>query len=450
MARQKKREIHLTDRSVEGLEPEERPARWNDTKQAGFTCVVSPNGKKRFRVRYVTADGKNSETVLGEFPTLNTKRARELAQKKRAEVLEGADPAEERRKKRAAGTTKRKRTLAALVELYLADTELRGSKAESTMKKERQHLEGNIVPRLGHMPVSQIKRTDIKEALYDIRDAAAERSGKSGTSAANDCRKYLSLVIDHGVELEWLEGNPVTLVKKFEEQHRERTATEDELEALWNRWETRKRSRRSSGWSGAAALQFELLTLQRGEEVVSMTWDEIDFKNALWSLPSGRKKERRAASVPLSPAALAILEEAWERGLSEAEEDSSSTASERKQEALGPFQGREQGTLKRNSLTQAARRDCKALEIENLTPHDLRRTGRTAITDPTRLGFPPHIGEAVLNHAVGSTLQRTYDKNTYITEKRSALDAWAQYVLQVVGDAHAGESSNVVPMAGRA
>lgn len=453
MAAQRKRELHFTDGAIRKLEPEAKLVRWKDAVQPGLICAVSPNGKKRFKVRYVTADGKQGEPTIGEFPSVNTARARESAQKMLSDVrLSGSDPVEQRRQQKAEGKSKRERTLAKLIDLYLADVERRGEKRESTISKERTHLNANIKPRLGHRAVSSLKRADIKEALYEIRDSAAKRSGKSGASAANDCRKYLSQVIAHGVELEWLEGNLVRDIKKFEESNRTRTATAEEIKALWQRWETRKRGGRKSGWSGAAALQFELLTLQRGEEVVSMLWDEIDFENKRWNIPGGRKKEARGAVVPLGEHAMAILEEAKQRALRDAFKRREGTAPpdneilEGEPETPGPFTGYGGELLKRNSSTQTFRRDCVDLEIADLTPHDMRRTGRTAITDGERLGFPPHVGEAVLNHQTGSKLQRVYDRNTYVREKRDALAAWERHVLTLVGEVRP-EHDNVVDLA---
>ena len=39
-----------------------------------------------------------------------------------------------------------------------------------------------------------------------------------------------------------------------------------------------------------------------------MTWDEVDFKNAIWTVPAERMKAKMSHRVPLAPRALEILE----------------------------------------------------------------------------------------------------------------------------------------------
>lgn len=439
MPRASTRELKLTNKSVEAVEPEARRIRIMDTEQAGLCLLVQPTGRKTFSVRYVTAEGKNSEKSLGTYPELLPIRARELAAQTRAGVkADKSDPAEEARRARLEGTKRRQRTFKALVEVYLYDMEARGKKRPATIAKERQHIGKHLVPLLGNLSVEAITGVEIGRAVSKVRAEASKR-GKTGNSAANDCLKYTRQVLKFGQKQGWLARSvhPWEDVDKYDEHPREREATSDELKALWTRWEARKASESHRGWHSAAALQFALLTLQRGEEVVSLPWSEIDLKARIWTIPSARKKEGRTAAVPLSDQAIAVLE----------------AAREKDPDAEGPFPGRklqespEPGAIQRASLTQAFKRDCAALGIEDLVPHDLRRTGRTAITNPEGLGFAPHIGEAVISHAVGDKLVRTYDRNSYLTEKRRALEAWADEVERVVYGASMTET-NVVPLRG--
>ena len=68
--------------------------------------------------------------------------------------------------------------------------------------------------------------------------------------------------------------------------------------------------------------------------------------------------------------------------------------------------------------------------------HDLRRTCATGMANskPEGLGIQPHIVEAVLNHVCGhkSGVAGIYNRAAYDTEKREALERWAQHVLAIV------------------
>ena len=57
------------------------------------------------------------------------------------------------------------------------------------------------------------------------------------------------------------------------------------------------------------------LTACRSGEVRGITWDEVDLREATWTIPGSRMKAGKPHRVPLSHGALAVLYEA--RGLSD-------------------------------------------------------------------------------------------------------------------------------------
>jgi integrase len=63
--------------------------------------------------------------------------------------------------------------------------------------------------------------------------------------------------------------------------------------------------------------------------------------------------------------------------------------------------------------------------------HDIQRTAATRLAD---LGVLPHVIEAVLNHVSGhkAGVAGIYNRASYTTEKRAALDLWARHVTRLV------------------
>ncbi len=431
MPRQATRTERLTKAVVKAAKPSDSRYRINDATQPGFYLAVYPSGRKSFGLRYRTHDDKQSEKTLGDFPSVTPEVAREQAAKLRSAVLlEKADPVAEMRKVRKGGSERRERTIEALVADYLANERRSGKKSEKTIAKAEGILRSSVLPRLGKRPVADVDHIEIAEALEDVQATAAARSKGNGAGAYNDARKYLLQVFKRGRFVGWITSDPMELVEARTMKPRDTLLSDDQLRALWEAWDARKVAGDSRGKTSALAFQFLALTLQRGEEVAGIRWEEVDHDRAVWVIPANRHKQRKEVIVPLSAPALTILDEA---------------------EALnpggvGPFVSQTgEGTIRRDSLTQSFSRDCERLGIEGRTPHDLRRTGRTAISNPERLGFPPHIGEAVLSHALGSALMRTYDRNAYLTEKRRALEAWAREVERIVSGGGLGEAdSNVV------
>ena len=68
-------------------------------------------------------------------------------------------------------------------------------------------------------------------------------------------------------------------------------------------------------WRGAdklggpfgAATKLLILTGQRRDEVLRMTWDEVDLVGRVWNLPGERVKNGSAHAVPLADPAVEIL-----------------------------------------------------------------------------------------------------------------------------------------------
>jgi len=58
----------------------------------------------------------------------------------------------------------------------------------------------------------------------------------------------------------------------------------------------------------AAALAFLILTAGRRGEILGATWPEVDLDTKVWTVPAGRMKAGREHRVPLSDAALDVLE----------------------------------------------------------------------------------------------------------------------------------------------
>ena len=73
---------------------------------------------------------------------------------------------------------------------------------------------------------------------------------------------------------------------------------------------------RESTADPATRLSFEflVLTAARAGEVREAYWSEIDWENAMWTVPGARMKARREHRVPLADRAMAVLAEAWPMG----------------------------------------------------------------------------------------------------------------------------------------
>jgi integrase len=179
-------------------------------------------------------------------------------------------------------------------------------------------------------------------------------------------------------------------------------------------------------------VQLLMLTGCRASEVRAAPWSEIDLERRTWTIPGRRTKNGRDHLIPLSDAAVTILESVPKiRGAGLVFTTNGKT----------PFSG----------VTRAKRRLEKAVAYElgsipeRWTLHDLRRT---FVTGLQRLRFPLEVAEAAVNHKSGTVAGVTgiYARHTYANEKREALDAWARHVEAIVS----GKPGSVVPFKGKA
>ena len=158
------------------------------------------------------------------------------------------------------------------------------------------------------------------------------------------------------------------------------------------------------------ALLLILVTWQRPGEVAGMRWDEIEGR--WWTIPSERTKNKLAHRVWLSDPAVEILEAA-------------------QNDTAWVFPAPLSGShLRADSLPKALGK----VGIDNLTPHDLRRSAAT-----TTPGIRRTVQRKILNHK-DSDVTAVYDRHSYDQEKMEALDKWAAKLTQII----AGKKADVV------
>jgi integrase len=154
-----------------------------------------------------------------------------------------------------------------------------------------------------------------------------------------------------------------------------------------------------------------MLTGQRRDEIGSLRWSEIDFDAGTINLDGARTKNGRPHLIPLSDDAFAILENI--------------TQVDDREFVFGRGEGGYGGWSKgKDTLDQSC-------GVKDWTLHDLRRTGATRMAES---GVLPHVIEAVLNHVSGhkSGVAGIYNRSTYETEKRAALDTLSSYVKTAI------------------
>lgn len=406
-----------------------------DNDEPGLLFRVTKSGARSWSIRYLNAAGEHRRKTIGPFPSVGLAKARELARKIKGEVASKVDVVGVEKQTKVEAQRRRMNRLSGLADAYFADAALglhRASakpKRKSTMDEEKRIYEKLVKPKFGDTPVADITRREVTDFV--------SKQTRVAKSTGRHCRNLLRQLLAYAVHKELIDHNPAHSIAVANSEPRERMLSDDELQSIW------KACARPGRVEGLAmteemglALRMALVTLQRGSEVVGMRWEEIDREARIWIIPAARMKGKRPHLVPLSDLAMSLLDEADE------------LIGGKEYVFQSPRNG-EQFAMDRRAFTRAMKRIVTALKIPRATPHDFRRAGASNLTSE-RIGVPRFVVSQVIAHAgdTGGAAAVTglhYDLNDYLSEKRRALDAWANLLHAIVeGKERPG---NVIPLA---
>lgn len=152
----------------------------------------------------------------------------------------------------------------------------------------------------------------------------------------------------------------------------------------------------------APAFQFLILTAARLSEVTGATWVEMDCEARVWTIPAGRMKAGREHRVPLSHAAMEILQ----------------GAAELRTAAQLVFPGRSRG----RPLSGEAFR----VLLPSATLHGFRSSFRDWCAETTT--FPREVCEQALAHAIGNEAELAYRRTDWLERRRALMEQWADFI----------------------
>jgi integrase len=375
-----------------------------DSEMPGFGLRVQ-NGRATWVMQY-QVHGRQHRIKLGDQVVMSADVARSAAKQEAARVDRSrrtgeAHPISERKRiademARAEAKRPGDAPFGSRIDEYLAARTGNGNGLrEKSLIETRRYLEQTFKA-LHKIPLAEIRRVDVANVLSEIKSAAVYNRARSTLST------FYAWAIGRG----WCDVNPVAGTNKADEAgERQRTLTDAEIATVW------LAADQANGYG--TILKLLLLTGCRRDEIGGLRWSEIDLNARTITLPGSRTKNGEAHIVPLSDAAASIV------------------AGIAKREGREHVFGRTLAAGFSGWSSAKAEFDAVVKLDEGWTVHDLRRTVRTGIG---KLGVVPHICEAVLNH-LPPKLVRTYDCNTYETEKRNALNAWATHLKVIIAQA---------------
>lgn len=359
--------IKLTKSAIEKLTAESREAVHWDTGIKGFGVRVKPTGSKSYIVQYRNrSTGRSKRKTIGQVgPLMSFAQARVEALALLSEVARGGDPVEDIRSRRKA------ERVSDLADQYLTE-HARPKKRAKSVEDDLSMLNNIILPKLGSKSVTEITHRDVASLHNQLR-ATPYR--------ANRTLALLSKMFELSIRWGLRPDNPVKGVEKFAEEKRHRWLSDAELARLT------KALNEHPNQTAANAIRLQLLTGARIGEVLSSKWQDYDLERGVWIKPSHHTKQKRTEHLPLSGAAIALL-------------DAMKAVSGSDTDLL--FPGRVEGEPIKN-LKRFWKAVTSAAELEDYRLHDNRHTHASHLVS-SGLSLP--IVGRLLGHTNPMTTQR--------------------------------------------
>ena len=364
-----------------------KPGRYSD----GDTLLlkVGPNGSRAWLQR-VMIDGRRHDLGLGRYPIVGLAEARQRAFANRVAVSQGRNPLAEKRRPRVP-------TFRAAAEKTFAANRARWRHA-STAAHWTAGMAKHAFPVIGDTPVDRIEAQDVLRILTPIWTEKPE--------IARKLRQRIRLVLrwceSHGHVSRNVAGDGLAGALPAMPRVRSHfralpyTAVHAALETV----ETSPAS-----LAAKQCLKFLVLTAVRSGEARGATWAEIDLAARTWTIPAARMKAATEHRVPLSDAAVAVLEQAREI------HDGSGF--------VFPSPVKPGRPLSDGTLSKVLRENGLACVV-----HGFRSSFRDWCAET---GKPREIAEAALAHTVAG-VEGAYFRSDLFQRRQRLMDQWAFYV----------------------
>lgn len=390
----------LTDKKLKSLKSKNKAYKMSD--RDGMYVHVAVTGRISFRLDY-RIHGRRETLVIGTYGRggITLLEAREECMGAKKKIAAGNSPALDKR--RAKRKIKEAHSFGQFGKKWLKEAPM----ADSTRQMRRAIFNRDILPAFDRLLMTEVKPGDLRELCLKVKGRGAPATA---IHVRDIVKQIFGYAILHGEQI----TNPADAVgpasiATFVPRDRALSPTDIRVMLMMLEQVPTLPTIR-------LGLRLILLTMVRKSELQDAVWDEVDFENAVWSIPKERMKRARAHNIYLSHQSLDIL-----IALKTCSGNSKYILPSR-YAADAPMS---KATFNRvtKSIIERAVENC--LPLEHFTVHDLRRTGATLLNE---LGFNRDWVEKCLAHEEGHTSRGVYNKAEYEIQRRHMLQEWADLI----------------------
>lgn len=365
-----------------------------------YLQVRSPTSKS-WLLKY-SIDKHSREMGLGSAFKISLEKARAKRREAHELIVDGKDPIDQRRIDRAAQALERAK---AITFKEACDRYIKANRAGWKNIKHAGQWEATLktyaYPLIGALPVQLIDTALVMKVLDPIWSTKSE--------TASRVRGRIEAVIDTAkARGEYKGENPArwkghleTLLPKRSKVNKVRNHPALPYAEL----PVFMRDLRAREGIAASALEFQILTVARPGNALGARWSELDRKAAVWTIAAENMKGDKEHKVPLSAAALDVLDR----------------MEKIKNGGEFVFYSPSSGRPLSDAATGAV---LDRMKHDDIVPHGFRSTFRDWAAER---GYPDAVAEAALAHTVSDAVVAAYQRTTFFEMRKKMLDDWAAF-----------------------
>lgn len=406
----------LTQGQVKAAKPEGKPYKLSDAHRL-YLLVTTAGGrywKWNFRL-----DGRDSTYTIGSFPEVGLAKARERRIELSKLVDQGVHPGEYDKERLQKVKAEKFATFWSNADVWIQANKKGWS--PYYLKQVETFLERYAGPNtdFGQRPIKQITAPEVVKLLHGIavrgKASGSERKSSGAPTLAIMVRQWCGGVFRYAIAMGHAERNPVADLKASDVIVRPKVKNNRAL----NRDELAKVLSAIRAFTGhrqtAIAMELLMRTFVRTAELRAALWGEIDWEQAVWTIPASRMKIKDAGDhvVPLSEQSIALLRELKEingkvsgappwlfPNLRDGQRCMSATTINRALERMG-FNGK---------------------DSIGFSAHGFRGTASTLLHEA---GERPEVIEVQLAHRERSSVKAAYNKAKYLAARTAMMQKWS-------------------------
>lgn len=387
----------------------------------GLRIVAKPDGRRVWIFKY-TFNGKRKETTFGTYPKKSLKGARNDAKVFREHLNLSNDPLEIKRVEKHEAKKERlkeKHIIEKIVDSYFELEQHNKAIKDITIEKATGRIKNHFYPFLPNKEKTIIHNIAYENLVFCLKQLEEVNKLETLFRVKRILIGVFKYAYTEGI-IEDTERFAKLEVKTFKHKNKDEVRNNpaltknDDIQKLYKAMLNYDNNELTK-----YALLFSIHTGQRQGSIITAKWENIDFSNKIWKIPTRNMKMGIEHELPLSDRMIIYLKELYQISGGRV--------------YLFPniqINGRHMSS---NTVNNAIR--IIGYTKDEQTAHGLRATFKTICKrNQVKHNLPNEFVEMCLAHKTTNKVEEAYIREKNIDEMRVIMNWWSNYLERLIND----------------